>query len=559
MKRILALILVLCMAVCMLAGCGDKDEKKKKDSQASIKKGDMFDMLEEMGNTSTGEVKMNIDFDIEEAGSFNGGIDLKTNAEKNACSVGFTFKGNIEGKDINLSVSDALVMADGYLCVNLPEIAKALTGIEPQFKDMIDTSKLGWFKFPLPDDMPAYDAAFQKKLVGTFVGLFENMTKKAEMSGDDGDCSAKFASKESYVQAFTAFRDFVKNDFKGLANSIVEKTMGLSIDLNKYVDKLINEYKSDALEIGKAYGLDEATLNQYIDQIKAQDLNKMLDDAKKQSEGMSSQMLTDEQIEGMVKQFDQIIEQANASENDPKAELSARVYTTDDSYKADIALKQTRDGNGKATISLEVIPGDPSVKAPSDNVMSIKSIADLAAPLLGGGIDIPTPTDTPDPTATPTPTEAPEATPTPTEAPEATPTPTAAPTEAPTEKETSYKDGKLNLVLSNGKVLSCEIPGNYKLNSASGSQAILLDGVTTCAFTYQDFSAYSQDLVDTTIATMLKSYGEGIDCGDWKIYEYGGVRLGIQVYQKQLVIISSNADVETFKGMLNSIKNFDIK
>ena len=559
MKRILALILVLCMAVCMLAGCGDKDEKKKKDSQASIKKGDMFDMLEEMGNTSTGEVKMNIDFDIEEAGSFNGGIDLKTNAEKNACSVGFTFKGSIEGKDINLSVSDALVMADGYLCVNLPEIAKALTGIEPQFKDMIDTSKLGWFKFPLPDDMPAYDAAFQKKLVGTFVGLFENMTKKAEMSGDDGDCTAKFASKESYVQAFTAFRDFVKNDFKGLTNSIVEKTMGLSIDLNKYVDKLINEYKSDALEIGKAYGLDEATLNQYIDQIKAQDLNKMLDDAKKQGEGMSSQMLTDEQIEGMVKQFDQIIEQANASENDPKAELSARVYTTDDSYKADIALKQTRDGNGKATISLEVIPGDPSVKAPSDNVMSIKSIADLAAPLLGGGIDIPTPTDTPDPTATPTPTEAPEATPTPTEAPEATPTPTAAPTEAPTEKETSYKDGKLNLVLSNGKVLSCEIPGNYKLNSASGSQAILLDGVTTCAFTYQDFSAYSQDLVDTTIATMLKSYGEGIDCGDWKIYEYGGVRLGIQVYQKQLVIVSSNADVETFKGMLNSIKNFDIK
>ena len=559
MKRILALILVLCMAVCMLAGCGDKDEKKKKDSQASIKKGDMFDMLEEMGNTSTGEVKMNIDFDIEEAGSFNGGIDLKTNAEKNACSVGFTFKGNIEGKDINLSVSDALVMADGYLCVNLPEIAKALTGIEPQFKDMIDTSKLGWFKFPLPDDMPAYDAAFQKKLVGTFVGLFENMTKKAEMSGDDGDCTAKFASKESLVQAIVAFRDFVKSDLKGLTNSIVEKTMGINIDLNKYVDKLIKEYKADALEVGKAYGLDEATLNAYIDQIKAQDLNKMLDDAKKQGEGMSSQMLTDEQIEGMVKQFDQIIEQANASENDPKAELSARVYTTDDSYKADIALKQTRDGNGKATISLEVIPGDPSVKAPSDNVMSIKSIADLAAPLLGGGIDIPTPTDTPDPTATPTPTEAPAATPTPTEAPEATPTPTAAPTEAPTEKETSYKDGKLNLVLSNGKVLSCEIPGNYKLNSASGSQAILLDGVTTCAFTYQDFSAYSQDLVDTTIATMLKSYGEGIDCGDWKIYEYGGVRLGIQVYQKQLVIISSNADVETFKGMLNSIKNFDIK
>ncbi len=557
MKRILALILVLCMAVCMLAGCGDKDEKKKKDSQASIKKGDMFDMLEEMGNTSTGEVKMNIDFDIEEAGSFNGGIDLKTNAEKNACSVGFTFKGNIEGKDINLSVGDALVMADGYLCVNLPEIAKALTGIEPQFKDMIDTSKLGWFKFPLPDDMPAYDAAFQKKLVGTFVGLFENMTKKAEMSGDDGDCSAKFASKESYVQAFTAFRDFVKNDFKGLANSIVEKTMGLSIDLNKYVDKLINEYKSDALEIGKAYGLDEATLNQYIDQIKAQDLNKMLDDAKKQGEGMSSQMLTDEQIEGMVKQFDQIIEQANASENDPKAELSARVYTTDDSYKADIALKQTRDGNGKATISLEVIPGDPSVKAPSDNVMSIKSIADLAAPLLGGGgIDIPDPTPTPteapaDPT--PTPTEAPaDPTPTPTEAP-ADPTPT----EAPASKETSYENGKLTWVLGNGKTLSCDVPGNYKLYSTNEMQTILLDGTKMVAFTYQDVSAYSQDLIDASLN--VYGYDKGIACGDWKIVEYGGARMGIQVYEKQLVIMSTNGDMDFAKSVLESITNFDIK
>ena len=539
MKRILALILVLCMAVCMLAGCGDKDEKKKKDSQASIKKGDMFDMLEEMGNTSTGEVKMNFDFAVTESNKFNGGIDVKTDAENNACSIGFTFKGNMEGKDLNLTLEDALVMADGYLCINLPEIAKALGGVEPQLKDMIDTSKLGWFKFPLPDDMPKFDAAFQKKLVGTFVGLFENMTKKAEMSGDDGDCTAKFASKESLVQAIVAFRDFVKSDLKGLTNSIVEKTMGINIDLNKYVDKLIKEYKADALEVGKAYGLDEATLNQYIDQIKAQDLNKMLEEAKKQGEGMSSQMLTDEQIDGIVKNIDQVIERANASENDPKAELLARVYTTDDSYKADIDLKQTEGGNGKVSISLEVIPGDPSVKAPTDNVMSIKSIAEMAAPLLGGGIDIPTPTDTPDPTATPT--------------------PTAAPTEAPTEKETSYKDGKLNLVLSNGKVLSCEIPGNYKLNSASGSQAILLDGVTTCAFTYQDFSAYSQDLVDTTIATMLKSYGEGIDCGDWKIYEYGGVRLGIQVYQKQLVIVSSNADVETFKGMLNSIKNFDIK
>ncbi|MCR5376934.1 MAG: hypothetical protein K6E71_09330 [Lachnospiraceae bacterium] len=559
MKRILALILVLCMAVCMLAGCGDKDEKKKKDSQASIKKGDMFDMLEEMGNTSTGEVKMNFDFAVTESNKFNGGIDVKTDAENNACSIGFTFKGNMEGKDLNLTLEDALVMADGYLCINLPEIAKAITGVEPQLKDMIDTSKLGWFKFPLPDDMPKFDAAFQKKLVGTFVGLFENMTKKAEMSGDDGDCTAKFASKESLVQAIVAFRDFVKSDLKGLANSIVEKTMGISIDLNKYVDKLINEYKSDALEIGKAYGLDEATLNQYIDQIKAQDLNKMLDEAKKQGEGMTSQILTDEQIDEMVKQFDQVIERANASENDPKAELLARVYTTDDSYKADIDLKQTEGGNGKVSISLEVIPGDPSVKAPSDNVMSIKAIADLAAPLLGGGIDIPTPTDTPDPTATPTPTEAPAATPTPTEAP-ADPTPTEAPadptpTEAPGSKETSYENGKLTWVLGNGKTLSCDVPGNYKLYSTNEMQTILLDGTKTVAFTYQDVSAYSQDLIDAT----LKTYGEGVPVGDWNLIEYTGVRMGIQVYEKQLVIMSTNGDMDFAKSVLESITNFDIK
>lgn len=561
MKKWLAMILVLCMTVVLLAGCGDKDDDKKKKNKTSITKGDMFDMLEAMGNTTTGEIKMNFNADgANDNGTVSGSINLKTDTEKNACSFSLNADVDIAGKKMNISLTDAIVMADGNLYVNLPEVAKALGGIEPSLKDMVDTSKLGWFKLPLPDDMPKVDTAFQKKLVDTFVGLFENMTKNAEMKGEDGDYTAKFASKDAYVQVITAISGFVKNDLKGLMNDSLTKATSMDIDLNKYVEKLISEYKNDLLEVGKDYGLDENTLNAYIDQIKGQDLNKMLDEAKAQGKEMSGQMITDEQIDQLVKQLDATAENLKNSDQEIPVDCKARVYTTDDSYKAEIEAVGKKEGSGKITINMEVIPGAPSIKAPSSDAMSLKSIADIAAPFIMGGVKPtkPTPTEAPD-DPTPTPTEKP-ADPTPTEAP-ADPTPTEAPadptpTEAPiADATTSYKDGKVTIAMGNGGVLTFDMPGNYTQATAGTDSLVVLDGTTGTSIMTFDYSMYSEDL----IISGYKAYGEVTKVGDWYTVDVGQGRAAIQVIKGQLLQIMTAGDMDYLKSMIGTISNIQMK
>jgi hypothetical protein len=561
MKKWLAMILVLCMTVVLLAGCGDKDDDKKKKNKTSITKGDMFDMLEAMGNTTTGEIKMNFNADgANDNGTVSGSINLKTDTEKNACSFSLNADVDIAGKKMNISLTDAIVMADGNLYVNLPEVAKALGGIEPSLKDMVDTSKLGWFKLPLPDDMPKVDTAFQKKLVDTFVGLFENMTKNAEMKGEDGDYTAKFASKDAYVQVITAISGFVKNDLKGLMNDSLTKATSMDIDLNKYVEKLISEYKNDLLEVGKDYGLDENTLNVYIDQIKGQDLNKMLDEAKAQGKEMSGQMITDEQIDQLVKQLDATAENLKNSDQEIPVDCKARVYTTDDSYKAEIEAVGKKEGSGKITINMEVIPGAPSIKAPSSDAMSLKSIADIAAPFIMGGVKPtkPTPTEAPD-DPTPTPTEKP-ADPTPTEAP-ADPTPTEAPadptpTEAPiADATTSYKDGKVTIAMGNGGVLTFDMPGNYTQATAGTDSLVVLDGTTGTSIMTFDYSMYSEDL----IISGYKAYGEVTKVGDWYTVDVGQGRAAIQVIKGQLLQIMTAGDMDYLKSMIGTISNIQMK
>ena len=55
MKKLIALLMVLCFSFTMLAGCGSKDEEE--DKKPKIVKGDMFDMLEAMANTKSGVTK----------------------------------------------------------------------------------------------------------------------------------------------------------------------------------------------------------------------------------------------------------------------------------------------------------------------------------------------------------------------------------------------------------------------------------------------------------------------------------------------------------------------
>ena len=580
MKKLIALLMILCLSFTMLAGCGSKDEEEEK--KPKIVKGDMFDMLEAMANTKSGVTKA--DFDMSYDGqSIKGSITCAMDSEKQLGSFGFNVSMDVAGKKVDVAIDNICVVADNYLYLNLKSVAEAAIKVVgsvggeesvKSIKDSIDLSKLGWFKFPLPDDLPKGDENFQKKCIDSMVGLFENMLKNTKMDGEDGDYTATLKTKEDYAQVVTAIRDFFKADFKGLAESAVNSTKNMKFDVNKYFDKLVSEYKKDIVEVGKAYGLTEEYVDQMVQTVKGQDLNKMLDQYREQAEGASSEIISDEQINALASELDGVIDKIKNFEGEVPLESVIRVSADNDGYTADLKMAAEDKESGKKmnlSIKFSVEPGDCGVKAPSE-IMSVKEIADIATPFLTMvNVNKPTPTDGPEPINTPTPTEAPVSTPTPTptEAPASTPTPeptdapaetpTPEPTQAPTgDVATKFENGKAVIAFGNGKALYCDIAGDWEAVTADKNQLVLMQGytdvlsmTTTYIGTLSDAQFKSQI---GTVYTVLSEYG------DWTIVEaMEGVAAGVMKCDDYLFVATNLGDEAATKALVDKITNVTIK
>ena len=584
MKKLIALLMVLCLSFTMLAGCGSKDEEE--DKKPKIVKGDMFDMLEAMANTKSGVTKA--DFDMSYDGqSIKGSITCAMDSEKQLGSFGFNVSLDVAGKKIDVAIDNICVVADNNLYLNLKGIAEAglkvlsSAGSDDMVKsisDSIDLSKLGWFKFPLPDDLPKGDENFQKKCIDSMVGLFENMLKNTKMDGEDGDYTATLKTKEDYAQVVTAIRDFFKADFKGLAESAVNSTKNMKFDVNKYFDKLVSEYKNDILEVGKAYGLTEEYVDQMIQSVKGQDLNKMLDQYREQAEGASSEIISDEEINKLATELDGVIDKIKNFEGEVPLESVIRVSADKDGYTADLKMNaEDKDSSKKMSLSIKfsVEPGDCGVKAPSD-LMSVKQIADIATPFLTMvNVNKPTPTDGPKPIDTPTPTQAPIDTPTPeptdapvdtptpepTDAPADTPTPepTAEPTQAPTgDVATKFENGQAVIALGNGKALYCNIAGDWEPVTTENNALVLMQGYTdVLSMTTTYIGALSDEQFKSQIGMVYKVLS---DYGDWMIVEaMEGVAAGVLKCDDYLFVATNLGDEAATKALVDKITNISIK
>ena len=580
MKRFIALLLVLCLSLTMLAGCGSKDDEEK-DPKPKLVKGDMFDMLEAMGNTTTGVYTVDFTFDV--AGQKGKGtITCSMNAEKKSSSFGLNVDVDVQGQNIKFGCDEIAKVADSSLYLNLKDLVPKVVDFAGTFdqntakvlKDSIDTSKLGWFEFPLPDDMPDYNDKLQKKYVNSFVSLVEKMLKNTQMDGEDGDYTAVLKTKEDYAQVVTAMRDFVKSDLRGIVEDSQASLTDVSFDIEKYFDKLVSKYKNDVIEIGKDYGITEDYLNQMIQSVKDMKLNDQFAEYKKElQEATKEKTISDEEINEMVSSLDKAIEQLKAFEGEVPMTTTIRVAADEDTYVADLKLDvKSEEATGTITLKFTVKPGDPGVKAP-DDTMSVKTIADMVAPFLNMNPGpVITPTDGPEPidnTPTPTPTEAPVDTPTPvpTDVPADTPTPepTDAPEATPTPDpgtgtgETGFSNGKASVALGNGKTLTFDMAGDWELFDASDNNLMLSKGGDFVSFSSMDLTG-----MESQYQTLLNQYASTytqIDSIDgWEIYELtSGMSAGVKLIDSTLVIVSIMGDNDFAKTTIESMSNVSVQ
>ena len=581
MKKLIALLMVLCLSVTLLAGCGSKNGED--DPKPKLVTDDMFDMLEAMGNTTSGTVTAEFSFDF--AGQTGKGtISYSIDASSKACDFGVSLDVDVKGQKMSLAIDDIARVVDNNLYINLKDVAsevmKLMVSMSPEeasvLKDSLDTSKLGWFKFPLPDDLPDYNEKLQKKYVNSFVGLFENMLKNTKQEGEDGDYTAVLKTKEDYAQAVTAIRDFIKSDLKGIYEDTQKSVSDLNFDVEKYFDKLVSTYKADALEIGKDYGLTEEYLDQMIKSVKDMNLNEKFAEMKKQYEEEASQsVITDEQINEITKELDSTIEQIKAFEGEVPLQSTIRVAVEDDAYVANLKLvSDSEEAKGSMTLKLTVKPGDPGVKAP-DGVMTVKEIADIVVPLMtinpNPGPDL-TPTPMPvapteAPTEAPTPTEAPAPTeePTPTEEPAPTDVPTPEPTEAPSDPTptpdngndggSTFSNGKA-VIVNGDKTFSFDLAGDWEFVDGDGGTLTLSKGSDFVSFTTMDMTGVSDAQFQTLLSTYASSYKQLDAVNGFDIYEITtGMYACIQKVGNTMFGISVIGGEDLVNDVCSSISN----
>ncbi|MBO4653432.1 MAG: hypothetical protein J5649_08985 [Lachnospiraceae bacterium] len=570
MKKLIALLMVLCLSVTLLAGCGSKDGEDE-NPKPKLVKGDMFDMLEAMGNTTSGVVTAEFAFDFD-GQTGKGAITYDVDAASKSCSFGLSLDIDVKGQKMSVALNDIAKVVDSNLYINLKGIAdeamKLMVTMSPDqaeaLKGSLDTSKLGWFKFPLPDDLPDYNDKLQKNYVNSFVSLFENMLKNTKQEGEDGDYTAVLKTKEDYAQAVTAIRDFIKSDFKGIFEDSKKSVTDFNFDVEKYFDKLVSTYKADALEIGKDYGLTEEQLDQMIQSVKDMKLNEQFDKMKKQYEEEAAQaVITDEQINEMTKELDDAIEKIKAFEGEVPLKSTIRVAVDDDTYVADLKLaSDAEDSKGSMSLKLTVKPGNPDVKAP-DGVMSVKEIADIVVPLLSLN-----PVPNPNPDLTPTPIVIDDPTPTPTEAPAPTDvpaTPTPEPTDVPSDPTptpadvdngTGYSNGKATIAMENGKTITFDLAGDWTLFDASEGELMLSKGSDYVQFTTMDMTG----VPDAQFQALLEQYASAYEKLDptngWSIYKLtDGMFACIQRTGDTYVGISVIGSADLAKSVCESVTN----
>ncbi len=369
-KRIFSLILVLCMVMCLFAGCGSKD--KKKGSSDKDDKGPDTNTaqgtVEKMASIKDGTFEMGMKAE-------GGGMDLEyTITGKVAgqnCALGLKVKGKVQGQDINLDLGELLVVVDKTAYIDLNAIKKAVADNAAiadeegkQIADLLKDTQLGWFKLPLPDDMKANNTVSEETRKST-----EKLLKDILSKGKEDGTTVTFDEAEQLKGALEVVAVFFETDMSKILKEAT-KVNTSSIDMNKYVQKILDVYYDEMVEAADSLGMDKAQLDAYVDQIKSQNLNELMKDAM---DGAGAAELPDDtDLASMASEIRKVADAIKEMPGSIKLATSAN----GDTYRVSANIDLEEDGKTvKGDIWYQVTEGGANISVPS-NVMKLKEIVD---------------------------------------------------------------------------------------------------------------------------------------------------------------------------------------
>ncbi|MBO4788204.1 MAG: hypothetical protein J5531_04810 [Lachnospiraceae bacterium] len=381
-KRICSVLLMLVLTLTMLAGCGDKDEsKKKKEKTPAVVKGSVEEMLDAMAATESGTARLELS-----AGKQTAAFDFSFDRKSRDLTV--AVKATVKGKEIQ---NDFYVMKDNAMYVNLEAILDVVAAMDASDEIPAEVKNLfkGWLAFPLPKDLP--DEFFAVK-ASAFTNLVAKLVKGLTAEGSDGDYTVSAKTKDDYRKLLEIAQDYTDNELKKDLTSGSDRLAALQkVDLNAYVQELIDFYKDDVYALVRQYGdrmdITEDQLTGLLSEVKNQDFNTMFKEYLEQSAitGKDTQKLLGEIVDDISKILADSKEDLEKTEAFPEAVVRVSAddkgYTTEFTVKSlDNAMEGASDViGGDVKITFRLVPGTADVSKPSD-IASVKTIADMLVP-----------------------------------------------------------------------------------------------------------------------------------------------------------------------------------
>ena len=382
-KKLTALLLVLVMVMTCFVACGDKDKKKDKETKKSSYK-DIYEMLEDIGKINKGTVSIAADFDLGQTGNGKISLTVGTDGKGNA-TLGASIKADVKDAKIDFSVDDLMVVKDKMMYLNLGGIVKAVASIEPDAAKMLGDIELDYFAVPLPDDLETKTVDSVKndgmKLV---VDFLKKALADAKISGEGTEFTVEFPDVKSYQTVLNTLADYLEKDVLDTVKNSTKDSDLKNIDLNKYVEKLINYYYDDIVELAGALEMDKAQVDELIAEIKKQDMSELV-------ESEAGDLVDTEEIEAKLKEAAAEVRKlaTELTEDDVKGmDIKLNVKSVDGGFKIKGTMVASKDGKeAKIDATIRISEDVPTISAPS-KITKLRDFKPLISMFMGslGGL-----------------------------------------------------------------------------------------------------------------------------------------------------------------------------
>ncbi len=366
MKKMLTLLLCVCLVVGMFAGCGKgrTDYPETIDAQfseiAKITRGD-YD--------TTFTVKADgTDLTIQTVCSVNG-TDYKLSK--------LAVHGKIQGitpraTELDFEIKDLLIVVKDVMYLDLDALkgvvadnAKDLLGAE--FCKAVAETEFGYLAIPLPDEYTGTMADIKQMQQELILSLIPQVTKTGEVTSKEHEFVLTLEDGNALAKLMDVFADFVEknsNTFKDMEDK------AFAVKGNEYMKKLADFYAED-LKKAFAEEVPEEQIDAMLDELAGEDLDGILDDLA-DTVGYPDYRETADEMRETAKDY-----RATAGEGELSLVLGAKA----NGYRYTVDMKHVDEykGNRKEfTVHSEIFSHLVTINAPTKIFNDYMVLFDLA-------------------------------------------------------------------------------------------------------------------------------------------------------------------------------------